>query len=242
MKKVIIVAIALIAFQSTNAQWWSSNKKVSGNGDVITQTFNTDDYDQIKVAGSMDVVLVAGTEGTIEVEAESNIMEYLEIETKGDKLEIGVKDGININTRKGIMVTVPVKDISRISMAGSGDISSDLTLKSDKMEVSVAGSGDITLTTESRALELNVAGSGDLKMSGRTENLNASVAGSGDISAYGLKANNVRASIAGSGDVSVFCNGGKMNASIVGSGDLRYKGKTSDIKKSVMGSGDITKM
>jgi hypothetical protein len=241
MKKTILLAIAIIGFQSANAQWFG-NKKVSGNGDVVTRTFNTSNYDEVSVAGSMDVELIAGKEGSIKVEAESNLMEYLEIETKGDRLTIGIQNGINLSTRKGIKIYVPVEKIESINLAGSGDIYSDLTLKSEKMRISVAGSGDIKLRTESRSLSLAVAGSGDLKISGRTENLDASVAGSGDIGAYDLKANNVTASIAGSGDVAVFCNGGEMTASIIGSGDLRYKGETSKIKKSIMGSGDITKM
>lgn len=241
MKKIILIAIAIVAFQSTNAQWFG-NKKVSGNGDVITKTFKTSDYDGVSVAGSMDVELVTGKEGTIKVEAESNLMEHLEIKVKGDRLTIGIENGINLNTRKGIKVYVPVEKIEYVSLAGSGDIYSNLTLKSEKMKISVAGSGDIKLKTESKELILGVAGSGDIKVSGRTENLDASVAGSGDISAYDLKANNVDATIAGSGDVAVFCNGGELKASIVGSGDLRYKGETSNIKKSIMGSGDITKM
>jgi hypothetical protein len=241
MKKIILLAIAIIGFQSANAQWFG-NKKVSGNGDVVTRTFNTSNYDEISVEGSMDVELIAGKEGEIKVEAESNLMEYLEIETKGDRLTIGFQNGINLSTREGIKIYVPVEKIESINLSGSGDIFSELTLKSEKMRISVAGSGDIKLKTESKSLSLAVAGSGDLKISGRTENLDASVAGSGDISAYDLKANNVTASIAGSGDVAVFCNGGELSASIIGSGDLRYKGKTSKIKKSIMGSGDITKM
>ena len=63
------------------------------------------------------------------------------------------------------------------------------------MKISLAGSGDISLNTESEKLDLAVAGSGDLKISGRTEYLSASVAGSGDIDAYKLKANNVKAKI-----------------------------------------------
>lgn len=233
--------MAVVAVQSASAQWFG-NKKIKGNGDVITRNFKTSDYDAISVAGSMDVELIAGKEGAIKVEAESNIMEYLEIEVKGSKLTIEIEDGINLSTQKGIKVMVPVEKIESLSLAGSGDIYSNLTLKSEKMKVAVAGSGDIKIKTESRRLNLAVAGSGDLKVSGRTEQLDASVAGSGDISAYNLKANNVSASIAGSGDISVFCNGGDMSGSIIGSGDLRYKGKTNTIKKSIMGSGDITKM
>lgn len=242
MKKIITLLLIISSCHIASAQWWGSGKRVKGNGDVITKTFETSDYDYISVNNSLDVELVEGSEGSIKVEAESNIMEHLEIETKGNKLIVGVKKGINISTRKGIQVTVPVKKISGVSLAGSGDIYSDMVLRNSKFKLSLAGSGDINLHTESETLNVSLAGSGDIKLKGRTENLDASLAGSGDIEAFGMKANNVEASIAGSGDVSVYCNGGDMKASIAGSGDLQYKGSTSSMKKSVIGSGDITKM
>jgi hypothetical protein len=241
MKQLTTILVLFLSVQLSHAQWFG-NKKVRGNGDVITKTFKTGDYDHIAVNNSLSVELIEGEEGVIKVEAESNIMEHLEIELKGDRLKVGIENGVNISTRKGIKVWVPVKTISGVSLAGSGDIHSDLILRNPKMSISVAGSGDITLHTESETLKANVAGSGDLKLKGRTEQFDASVAGSGDIAAFDLKANNVDASVAGSGDISVFCNGGNLSASIVGSGDLRYKGTTSNIKKSIMGSGDITKM
>jgi hypothetical protein len=242
MKQILLLLITILGINTANAQWWSSNKRVDGNGQIVTKVFNTSDYDKISGRNSLNIVLVEGKEGTITVEAESNIMEHLEVEVKGDRLEIGIEDGYNINTRKGIQVRVPVKSISSLSMAGSGDITSTVKLKSRNMHISVAGSGDIAVEVTSEKLRVSIAGSGDIKLSGRTEHLDASVAGSGDISAFNLKANNVDASIAGSGDVSVYCNGGELQASIIGSGDLRYKGNTSKIKKSILGSGGITKM
>lgn len=242
MKNIILLLVIILGFNNVNAQWWGSNKRLKGNGEVISKTFNTSDYDKISGNNSLDITLVQGIEGTITVQAESNIMEHIEIEVNGSKLEIGIEDGYNINTRKGIKVTIPVEKISSLSMAGSGDIRSNMTLKSRDMQISVAGSGDIEVAVESEKLDVSIAGSGDVKISGRTEYMDASVAGSGGIKGFNLKANHVDASIAGSGDVSVYCTGGKLKASIVGSGDLRYKGTTSEVKKSIMGSGDITKM
>ncbi len=242
MKHIILLLVAILGFNSANAQWWGNNKRIKGNGEVITKTFNTANFDKISGKSSIDIILVEGKEGIITVEAESNIMEYIEIEVKGNKLEIGLKDGTNYNTRKGINVTVNVESINALSMSGSGDIKSHMNLKSRNLEISVAGSGNIISQVESQNLEVHIAGSGDVTLNGRTENLDANIAGSGDIEAMSLKAYNVEASIAGSGDVSVYCTGGKLRASIVGSGDLTYKGTTSSIKKSVLGSGDITKI
>ena len=81
MKKSILLVVALLTVSITNAQWWGS-KKIKGNGEVTTETRSTGDSDGVKCAGSMDYVLVAGTEGKITIEAESNLMEYIITEIK----------------------------------------------------------------------------------------------------------------------------------------------------------------
>ncbi|MFB0904613.1 MAG: head GIN domain-containing protein [Nonlabens sp.] len=242
MKHIILLLAAILSINNAHAQWWSSNKSIKGNGQIITKIYSTSGYDKISGKNNIDITIVKGKEGTITVEAESNIMEHLEIEVKDNRLEIVIEDGYHINTRKRIKVTVPVEKISGLSMAGSGDITSNIKLKSRELYISVAGSGDINVAVASERLHVSVSGSGEVKVSGRTEHLEATVAGSGGIAGFNLKAKHVDASIDGSGDISVFCMGGELQASIVGSGDLRYKGTTSRVKKSIMGSGDITKM
>ncbi len=241
MKKLLLLCIVICSTQMATAQWFG-NKSVKGNGDLTTKTFNTSDYDGVAVAGSMDVVLVPGTEGKIKVEAESNIMEHLKVEVSGGKLIIGTKNNTNINPRKPITVTVPVKSIDYASVSGSGEIKSDMTLKARNMRLKVSGSGDMNLTIEAENLKASVTGSGDMNIAGRAENLDASVTGSGDLNTYKLKANHVEASVTGSGDLAVYINGGDLKARVTGSGDIRYKGTTRNVDKKVTGSGDIDKM
>ncbi len=241
MKKILLLCIVVCSAQMATAQWFG-NKSIKGNGEVTKKTFNTGNYDSISVSGSMDVILVPGTEGKITVEAESNIMEYLRIEVDGDKLIIGTKKNTNINPKRAIKVTVPVKSIDYASVSGSGEIMSDMTLKSRNMRLKVSGSGDINLDIETETLKASVTGSGDMVLTGRAENLEASVTGSGDLKTTGLKANNVEAKVTGSGDIAVYVNGGDFKARVTGSGDIRYKGNTSNVDKKVTGSGDIDKM
>ena len=61
LKITLLLAIALVSFNTACAQW--GNEKIRGNGDVTTITRTTSDYDDIKLAGWMDFKLVKGTEG-----------------------------------------------------------------------------------------------------------------------------------------------------------------------------------
>ena len=240
MKKSILLLAAIMCFSVTNAQWWGG-KKIKGNGNVTTETRNTGDYDGIKCAGSMDYILVAGTEGKITIEAESNLMEYITTEIKNNNLIIKVKKGYNLKPsfNKAFKVTIPFRDISSVSLAGSGDVWNEDTIKSNSLDVSLAGSGDMVLEVEANTVEGSLAGSGDMTLKGNTNDLTVKLAGSGDIDAFGLQANNIKASIAGSGDISVVSNK-SLYARVSGSGDIEYKGNPDKEDTKVSGSGTIS--
>lgn len=224
----------------TNAQWWGS-KKIKGNGEVTTETRSTGDYDGVKCAGSMDYVLVAGTEGKITIEAESNLMEYIVTEIKNNNLIVKVKKGYNLKPsfNKTLKVTIPFKDISSVSLAGSGDVWNEDKIKSNSLDISLAGSGDMVLDVDANSVEGSLAGSGDMTLKGNTNDLTVKVAGSGDIDAFGLQANNTKASVAGSGDISVVSNK-SLYARVSGSGDIEYKGNPDKEDTKVSGSGTIS--
>ena len=236
MKKFTIIIILVAFTANVNAQWYG--KKIKGNGKVVTETRNVSDYSQIAVAGSFDVKLVAGKEGKLTINGEENLLEYLITEVKDGKLKIKWEKGVNINTTKELLVTVPFEDIEAVSLAGSGDVFSEDTIKADNLKVALAGSGDVQLIINATSISSAVSGSGDIKLTGSSENLKCAIAGSGDINGYELASNNVEVSIAGSGDIKVNAKE-NLKARISGSGDVYYKGNPrQDVK--VSGSGSVS--
>ena len=239
MKKLIITSIILTLTFSVNAQSWLKNKKVRGNGNMKTETRNTSDYESVSAAGNFNVVLVKGTEGKITLEGEENLMEYIITEVKKGKLTVKVKKHTNIKITKKFVVTVPYKDIEKVALAGSGDVSNTGTIKAEDFNVSLAGSGDINLNLDVTTLKTNVAGSGNIELSGKSSELKCSIAGSGDIEAYGLSTKSTSVSVAGSGNVKTTVSE-NIKARIAGSGSIYYKGDPKIDSKSA-GSGRVVK-
>jgi hypothetical protein len=240
MNKSIFLLAALMLSTMTHAQWWG-NEKIKGNGKMTTETRNTGAYDGIKCAGSMDYVLVAGDEGMIKLEGEENLLEYIMTEVKNGNLIVKTKKGVNLrpSSNKELKVTIPFKDINKVSLAGNGDLWNTDTIKADDLDVSLAGSGDIVLDVETTSVKGSVAGSGDLTLKGNTNDLVASVAGSGDFHGFMLQADNTTVSIAGSGDAEVVSNK-SIKARVAGSGDIEYRGNPDKEDTKVTGSGTIS--
>ncbi|CAM4311158.1 head GIN domain-containing protein [Gillisia hiemivivida] len=242
MKKVILLlALVLMGSTTMNAQWWG-NKKVNGNGNMVTDTRSTSNYDGIALVGSLDVQIISGTEGKIKVEAESNLQEYILTEVEDGKLKISVEKDVSLNPSRNmsIRVTVPVETISSLYVTGSGDVSNTGVIRANELKVGVTGSGDINLNVEAKELWGSITGSGDIKLNGKAREFNCKVTGSGDFMAYSLNAEIVEAAVSGSGDIQVSASQ-SLKARVSGSGDISYKGNPEKQDFKTSGSGDISR-
>lgn len=239
-RSILILASLLFSFNSANAQFWK-NETVKGNGNTTIENRSTSNYDEVYLVGAMDVELVAGKEGEIKVEAESNLMEYIITEVKNGSLKISPADKINLapSRNKSIKITVPFKDINEVKLTGSGDLWNSDPIRANSFETSLTGSGNLNLNLDVDKLESQITGSGDTMLSGKTNYFECKVTGSGDFQAFDLKAEDVKAIVMGSGDVEVFASV-FLDAKIMGSGDIHYKGNPEKQNFKTMGSGDIT--
>ncbi len=223
-----------------SAQW--KNKTIRGNGNVVTIERSVGEYESISSAGWFDVILVGGKEGTLSIEGEENLLEYVETEVKNGNLTVKVEKGYNLKSsgrKGGITVTIPIEEINAVSLAGSGDVISKTTIETDSFKAALAGSGDVNLSVKATSFKASLSGSGDMELEGSAGTFKVSVAGSGDIDAFGLTADYVEASVAGSANLNVTANQG-IKARVAGSGDITYKGNPTKIDSKTSGSGDIS--
>lgn len=240
MKKLLSLSLVVLFTASCTAQW---GKKVKGNGNMTKVERSVGEYDAVGVAGWFDVDLVAGKEGEITLEGESNLLEHIKTEVKNGKLSIKVEKGYNLKPSSwddGIRITVPIESISSIALSGSGDIVGKTTIKSNNFKTAMSGSGDITLDIEATSIDASMSGSGDITLNGNTTDFDATISGSGDIKAYGLDADNVNATVSGSADIKVTANK-ILKARVSGSGDINYRGNPEKVDTKASGSGDISK-
>lgn len=241
MKSLHIYIGTLILFFALpmHAQW---SKKIKGNGNVATENREVSPYDEISVNGNIDVVLVEGKEGKVILKAEENLLEYIEINVTKDALKIKSEDRTELRPSNGknILVTIPVQDISKLSLNGSGGVKGNVTLKDDKIKLQVNGSGDMDVDVIAEDVKAMINGSGDITITGKTNVFEAAINGSGDIEGHELIANNCKGKVVGSGDIRFYAKQ-KLDAKIIGSGDIEVNKSVVDIEKKIIGSGSVTK-
>jgi hypothetical protein len=241
MKAIYLLLSSLMLFFTacTSVHW---NKTIKGSGKVTTEIRSVDAYDALSVHGSMNILLVEGNEGSIKLTAEDNILEHIEVTNTNGKLRIKTKDHFNIRPswKKGVYIEVPIEEISKISLNGSGEVTGNLTLKAEKLKLSVNGSGDMKVAADATTIKAAISGSGDIDISGKTTEFDAVVTGSGDVNASQLNATQATANITGSGDIKIHAKK-LLTVKIVGSGDVMVNKDVATVNKKVVGSGEVSK-
>ena len=240
-KALLASMVFLFGMTEANAQWWGKNKKVTGSGNITTETVSTGDYDGVKLVGFMDVHLEKGSEGNITVKTDDNLHEYIIIEVKDNILVARTKKGYNIRPKRGVHITVPFQDVSYLAVTGSGDLDSKDVVDSPNLDVNVTGSGDIRLDVNTGNLDAKVTGSGDILLKGKAVDTEVSVSGSGDFKGESLDSQTADVKVSGSGDIKISVSE-DLKARVNGSGDVRYRGNPERRDTKVSGSGSIKSM
>lgn len=125
----------------------------------------------------------------------------------------------------------------KIRQAGSGGTR---TGSAGRVEIKVAGSGDVAIAQVRGPLDVDIAGSGSVAAKSVNGALDVNIAGSGDVTIAAGRATTMKAAIAGSGDIDFRGTADSLKARIAGSGDVRAREVKGEVSKTIMGSGGVT--
>ncbi|HEY5407132.1 MAG TPA: head GIN domain-containing protein [Ginsengibacter sp.] len=230
MKNFLIIT-ALIVFAG-------SCNMISGNGNIRKEKRNTGDFKSVKTSGSIDLEINSGDTYAVSAEDDDNLLPYIVTEVNDGTLDIHYRNNTSINNDHAkVYITVPF--LNEVTASGSADITiRDVLKNSQKIDMSISGSGSIKGAVDAPAVSVDISGSGNVDLKGRTKDFDGSVNGSGDINCGGLQSENATVTVSGSGNVHVFASV-HLKASTFGSGDIYYGGNPQNPEIHTAGSGSV---
>ena len=259
MKKIFLTMSLLVLVMMTMASClrvkvgengWSLVNMSGHHNDTPTQVHQVNSatqmqpFDHLDVAGPFNIILEQGQESTVRVDGTVDQLGKMTIYVKNGTLTIDTKEDIinASNFFKGMQVVVTTPTISNIDIAGSGQVTAPNALKDDHINLSIAGSGNITLAELTcQDMKIEIAGSGNVTTGVVQANeVNTEIAGSGDIDVASLTCKKLSNEIAGSGDITFNnLNVDQVYSEIAGSGDIYLRGKMGSHKEDIAGSGKV---
>lgn len=260
---VAILCCSLLSFSSCFFM-----QTIEGDGNVVTQSIEITDYDNLSVEGGTILVDYTQTDtpSSLQIKTDQNIFEKYEFKMEENELKIRPKKEFRNRTNfkpTEFVVTTNSRSLKKVAGAGNVTFNANSPIQGEKFEAEMAGSGAIQLNDSAifNKLKVEIAGSGEFKgmkinagemegdiagsntfnLGGNIRKATFSIAGSGRVNAFDCTIDSLECNIAGSGDITATVTT-IIQADIMGSGTIKYKGNLQNIIKKVTGSGDIEKV
>jgi hypothetical protein len=216
-------------------------KRVRGNGNIKTEDRSVSDFKNVEVDGAAKVLVSQSDHSSVRIEADENLLGYMEVSQQGDRVIIRERHGFHLVPTNDIKVYVSTKVYNQIKVSGAVDIIGQSKISNpEDLALSVSGAGDIKMDVDAPRLTADVSGSGSVDLKGQTKDVGLDLTGAGHAHCYDLLAENTKVDISGAGDAEVFASV-KLDATVSGAGNVNYKGNATTVNQHVSGAGSVHK-
>jgi carbon monoxide dehydrogenase subunit G len=163
-----------------NADWGSET--VRGSGLVVEEDRDVSNVSGVELAMPGTLYLLMGSSESLRIEAEDNLLEYIETEVRAGRLVIDTRRGVRLQTTQPINYYLTVDELKTIRISSSGDVEAE-DLQSKSVSVTISSSGNLSIgSLDCTSLDVDVTSSGDVAISElMAESISVRISSSGSL-------------------------------------------------------------
>lgn len=215
-----LAAAAALALSSAGCD--VSLTTVSGTGPVVREAraltpATTAAPSEVRLVGELDLDVRVGPALAVFVEGHQDLLPHVLIRVDGGVVVVEVEEGLRLAPPPHIDLALPA--LCALSLAGPGSARVS-GAQAPELDLSLAGSGDLTVDGTAGLVRLEAIGSGDVDLAGvRADEVVVDKVGSGLVRVQASRA--VRGTLVGSGDLEWAGDGAAVEVDRIGSGEVR---------------------
>lgn len=209
-----------------------------GSGDLVTETRDLSTFTGIDVGNSIDVTLTQGSDISVTITVDDNIIEEVRTNVRNGVLSIDLEPGSYSNYTLDVDITLPEVDF--IDLSNSATLIAGPFTGLNDLEVKLSNSADLELNGFDGLGEfrLDLGNSSDADLKGSANLLDLTVNNSSDLNAFDLSARDIRVDAGNSTELRVTVTE-SLTGSIGNSAELRYRGDPAEVDVEVGNSADL---
>jgi len=155
-------------------------RRITGQGDIISQTFAIEPFHSIENIGIADVYITQGDIQEITLNAQPNIINLITYEVLNGELILGIDNNVIIESSRGIIIDITTPVIQKVTLMGTAFIKLNGPGQG-KLYLNNTGTGSINaFNLEVDTCYVNLTGTGSCKVT-VNELLDAVITGTGNV-------------------------------------------------------------
>lgn len=162
----LVLLFSILACSITiNDDWGGNGKTVRGSGTVVEETRTVSNVSGVELTIQGTLYITMGDSETLRIEAEDNLMEYIQTDVSMGRLVIKSLQGTNLQNSRPIKYYLTVTKLDLLVTSSSGDIETD-NLQSDSFTVTINSSGNISISSlDCASFRVRISSSGNVDVS-----------------------------------------------------------------------------
>lgn len=214
---------------------------VRGSGAIASEARAIEGVRGVTLATLGDLIIEVGEEEGLTIEAEENLLPYLETTVRGGVLTIGSRQGVSLVPSETVTYYLTVTGLESLAVTSSGNIEAP-PLEGERFTVESSSSGDIHLQgLEAERLDVEIGSSGDIVVDeGQVAHEEIRIHSSGAFSADDVQCQSASVEITSSGNAHIWVSD-SLDADLSSSGDLNYYGDA-QVEQSTSSSGKVVSL
>ncbi len=156
---ITFIVLMIFDFQLSFAQ------KVKGSGNIIKVERDVEPFTGIRTRSFVDVELVQGP-FKLEIEAEDNLIEYVETRVVKDNLIIEMDDEAKIKTEKPVRIYLQLPDLKFAEVSDVSKLSTKSVITTEEIRLEATGASQSNFIFDVKILRISLSGSSSLRATG----------------------------------------------------------------------------
>ncbi len=217
----------------------ASCDQTTGSGKIISETRSTGYFDGISVGGGFEVEIKIGSPVSVVVEADDNIMKYIETTVSGNTLKIRTEDMNNYSdVHMKVFITTPA--MKRIKASASAEVDVQGLLKdTDQLTFGASSGARIKAEVDAPQIKADVSSGASVILNGKTRTYTAEASSGGEIRTRDLLSENTTVSTSSGASAQVHASV-TLSAHASSGASVTYHGAAT-VNQSVSSGGSVTK-
>ncbi|MFC1846515.1 head GIN domain-containing protein [Chloroflexota bacterium] len=226
--RINIISSLLIILLTLGLVTGCTGVKVVGSGNLVTKTLEYSNFIEVKVENGIQVELIQSCTFNVEITADDNVMEYIEVSKSGNTLRIKPKSNTAFRSAT-MIVRLTMPNLNKLELSGGSGAEINGFYPSDGLSVRLSGGSQISnLITSGNVTVANanfdLSGGSHVRLTGSADGgISVDCSGGSHIDLEGFSVNNADIKLSGGSHATINVVG-TLNVDISGGSEVIYIG------------------
>ena len=182
------------------------SEPLEGSGQVETQVFDLDPFHNVEIGSQFTAFVTFEPNGIelVEVTADDNFFEALQVEVKEQTLVIRSEPGVSFEDFAELQVRIRTKTLETVQVSGASLVEVDANNGPDFEYLRVSGASEVSvIDAATSSIDVRVSGASSVSVLGNAELVDLDVSGASEVDLRELEVERASVSLSGASTASI---------------------------------------